>query len=101
MDYFTHSVQKIKANQNLFCQLPYCIYGKSLVVGSLQDLKQVNSQNFIHHAEMISIWSFIEKAIEKIENMGIISVDFLGFFALVLSDRIDPFRFGGKLCYFL
>ena len=92
MNYFTNSIQKIKTNEYLFCELADSVDGQPLVVGPLQNFEEVNSQNFVDHTEMIAIWTFIKKAIEEVKDMGIISVYFFGLFAFILSNFIYPIR---------
>ena len=50
---------------------------------------------------MVSIRSLIEKAVEEVEDMWVVSVDFFEFFTLILSNISYPLRFWGKLCNFL
>ena len=100
MDYSTNSIKKIKSHKYLSCNLFDKIERKPLVIISFKNLKQINSQNLENHTEMISIGSFVEKRIEKIEYMAIISIEFcsIGF---VLLERFNPLRMICKTGHFL
>lgn len=49
---------------------------------------------------MIAVRSLVEKSVEQVKNVAIISIVFL-FVLLVLSQGLDPFGVQGILCHFL
>lgn len=89
MDDPADSVQEIKSHQYLPSNFLDQIKGQSLVIIPLQDLKQVNTQNFKHHAEMISIRPLVQERVQKIQHMRIIPIE-CGFVGLVFVKRLDP-----------
>ena len=101
MDDFADSVEEIKADKNLFCEFTDSIDRESLVVGSFEDFKKVDSKNLINHTEMIAVGSLVEETVEEIEDMRIIPVDIFRVFAFIFGNGFDPFGFGSKLGYFL
>ena len=75
MDDPTDSIEKIKTHKNLPGDFLDKIKRKALVVIPLQHFKQVNSQNFKDHAEVIAVGTLVEEGVEKVKDVGVISVE--------------------------
>jgi hypothetical protein len=91
MDDSANSVQKVKSHENLASNFLHQIQWQSLIIISLQDLKQVYSEDFEDHTKMIAIGSLVEERVEQIEYMAVVSIVFL-FVGLVIFERFDPIR---------
>ena len=63
MDYFTYSVEKIETYEDLICDFSNKVKRETAILCSFEDLKQIDSQNFIDHTKMVPIRPFINKAI--------------------------------------
>ena len=100
MNYSANSIEKIKSHKYLPCNLFDKIKRKPLIIISFENLEQINSQDLEDHTEMISIRTFVEERIEKIENMAVISIEF-GSIGFVLLERFNPLRMISKTGHFL
>ena len=69
------SVEKVKTHKNLPGDFLDKIKRKTLVVIPLQHFKQVNSQNLKDHAEVVAVGTLVEEGVEKVEDVGIVSVE--------------------------
>jgi len=61
VNYLAHSVHVIKTNETLSCKLPHQWNGHALVIISLDDLQEVDAQDFEHHDKVLSIWSMVDE----------------------------------------
>lgn len=64
MDDSAYSVEEIQAHEYLSGDLLDHIERQAFVIVSLEDFKQVDSQDFEDHAEMIAIGPFVEEGVE-------------------------------------
>ncbi len=58
------SVQEVKSHQNLPGDFFDQIEWKSFVIVSFQNLKQVDTQDFENHTEVISIRAFVKERVQ-------------------------------------
>lgn len=96
----TDPVQKVKSHQNLSGDLLDQIQRQSFIVVPFQDLEQVNTQNFKHHAEVVSVRSFIQERVQQIKHVTVIPV-ISRLQGLVMPEGLNPFRVIGLLGDFL
>lgn len=90
MNYTTNSIEEIKTHQHLSCYLFYNIYRQTFAVIFFKYLPQIYTQYLEYHAEMIAIRSFIEKSIQQIKHMRVISIEFF-LIGLIFLQWFDPF----------
>ena len=69
------SIEKIKTHKNLPGNFLDKIKRKALVVIPLKHFKQVDSQNLKDHAEVVAVRTLVEEGVEKVEDVGIVSVE--------------------------
>lgn len=49
----------------------------SLVLVLLDQIEQVDSEDLENHAEMVSIWSFVDEGIQELDYVAVISAELL------------------------
>ena len=63
MDEVAHSVEEVKAYEDLFGHYSGDVHGDTFVVVSLYDVKKVYSHNLENHTKMISIRTSVDERI--------------------------------------
>ena len=64
VDDLAHPVHVVQPDQALSRKSSYQRQWHTLVVVSLNNFQEVNSQNFKHHDEVLSIWSMMDKRVK-------------------------------------
>jgi glutamyl-tRNA reductase len=70
MNNLTHSVHVVKTDQALPRKSSHKWQGYSFVVVSLDDLKEVDTENLENHDEMLSIWTMMDERVQKLSTVG-------------------------------
>lgn len=89
MDDPADAIEEVQSHQDLPGDLLDDIDRQSLAVVLLQDLPQVDPQDFEHHAEVVAIGPLVEEGVEEVEHMAIIPIVLL-LILLVLPQRGQP-----------
>jgi hypothetical protein len=99
MNDFAHSMEVVKAYQDLFAHPPHQRNWDSFIVIAFHDLEQVDSQNLKNHDEMVTIGSVVHKRVEQLYHLGVQTSEFsVQFSAIILlsfvvvSQTFQPFR---------
>ena len=61
MDNFAHPMHIVKSNETLPRQFSRKRHGNTLVIVSLDDLKEVDSENLKDHHKMLAVGSMMDK----------------------------------------
>jgi len=61
VDDATLAMQVIEADEDLLCHSSYKRQWNTLVVVSLHDFKQVDTEDLEHHDEVLSVWPRVDK----------------------------------------
>ena len=69
MDDLAHAVHVIEANETLSGQLSHKRERYTLIVVTFNDLEEVNSQNFEHHYEMLTIRAMMNEGVQKLHTV--------------------------------
>lgn len=79
MNNLAHAMHVIKADQTLPCKFTCQRHRNSLVVVALDNLQEVDSQDFKYHNEVLSIWAMMHKRIQKLSAVRLIATVTLPF----------------------
>ena len=66
MDDLTHAMHVVETNQALLSQLSHQRQRNTLVLVSLDDLKEVDAENFENHDEMLAIRSVMDERVQQL-----------------------------------
>lgn len=90
----TDSVEVVQPNEHLPTDFLTDIHGHSLIIVPFEDVQQVATQNFEHHAEMVAIVGLMDERIEQTHYMGIVAIFALPTgISVVLLDLLKNFHF--------
>lgn len=59
----------------------------SFVIISFDDFQEINSKDLKNHAEMVTVGSFINKTVQKLNDMGIISIEMSTIFLIYIVEE--------------
>jgi len=61
MDYLTHPMNIIKSNQTLSCKPSDKGHWDALIVVSLDNFQEIDTQNFEDHDKMLTVWAIMNE----------------------------------------
>ena len=96
MNNFAQPVEVVQPEQALPGHLANDGQRSSFVVVSLDDFEQVDSQDFEHSHEMLSVRSMVQEAVQELHTIAVVSCDvlqLLWLFGVVGLERIEPLFF--------
>ena len=70
MNDLAHPMHIVKTNEALPGKSPHQRKWHSLVVISLDDLQEVDSQNLKHHDEMLPVWTMVDEGVKQLGAVG-------------------------------
>ena len=96
MDNLADSMQVVQAHQALLCHDANEGHGDTLVIIALDNFEQVDSKDFKHHHEVLSMGTVMQEAVQKLDAVAVVARNVLQFFWLlfvVFLERVEPFGF--------
>lgn len=75
MDDTTETVEEIQANENLLSYPSTQMQWQSFKIVSLNDFIQIDTKDLENEAKVISIWSFMNEAVQETDDVCVILVE--------------------------
>lgn len=102
MDDSAESVEEIKTYEYLSGNFSAEVKRDTLVVVSLDDFQEIDTEDFEDKAEVVSVGSFVDEGVEELNNLAIVFSEILFVFIFVdFFESIYPFFFLTFSCYSL